>query len=107
MFNEQRGGWVSTIQDTSPPPYPCLDKKEIFGITAAVIIAISASAAAATAAGYAMARTVQSGTKLDQLSVGLADAINVQTSASTQLKGGLMILNQHLHLVEEQISVLY
>jgi hypothetical protein len=27
--------------------------------------------------------------------------------ASAQLKGGLMILNQHLDLVEEQISVLY
>ena len=70
-----------------------------------MIIVISASAAAATAAGYAMANTVQAGTKLNQLSVDLADAINVQTSASTQLKGGLMILNQHLDLVEEQIPV--
>ena len=70
-----------------------------------MIIVISASAAAATAAGYAMANMVQAGTKLNQLSVDLADAINVQTSASTQLKGGLMILNQHLDLVEEQIPV--
>ena len=60
-----------------------------------------------TAAGYAMARTVQAGTKLNQLSVDLTDAINVQTSASAQLKGGLMILNQRLDLVEEQIGVLY
>jgi hypothetical protein len=37
----------------------------------------------------------------------VTDAINVQTSASAQLKGGLMILNQHLDLVEEQIRVLY
>jgi hypothetical protein len=54
-----------------------------------------------------MANTVQAGTKLNQLSVDLADAINFQTSASAQLKGWLMILNQHLDLVEEQISVLY
>ena len=98
---------MSTIQDTSPPPYPCLDQKEIFGITAAVIIAISASAAAATAAGYAMVSAVQSGTKLNQLSADLADAITVQTSASTKLKGGLMTLNQCLDLAEEQIGVLY
>ena len=72
-----------------------------------MIIAISASAAAATAAGYAMVSAVQSGTKLNQLSADLADAITVQTSASTKLKGGLMILNQRLDLVEEQIGVLY
>ena len=30
-----------------------------------------------------------------------------EAGASAQLKGGLMILNQHLDLVEEQISVLY
>jgi len=30
-----------------------------------------------------------------------------EAGASAQLKGGLMILNQHLNLVEEQISVLY
>ena len=39
-----------------------------------------------------MARTVQAGTKLNQLSVDLADAINVQTSASAQLKGGVQWL---------------
>jgi hypothetical protein len=82
-------------------------QKRDFGITAAMIIAISASAATATAAGLAMAGTVQTGTKLNQLSVEVTDAINIQTSASAQLKGGLMILNQHLDLVEEQISILY
>ena len=72
-----------------------------------MIIAISASAAAATAAGFTMAGTVQTGTKLNQLSVEVTDAINVQTSASAQLKGGLMILNQRFDLVEEQIGILY
>ena len=54
-----------------------------------------------------MVSAVQSGTKLNQLSADLADAITVQTSASTKLKGGLMTLNQCLDLAEEQIGVLY
>jgi hypothetical protein len=84
-----------------------LKSVSMIGITAAIIIAISASAAAATATVYAMASTVQSGTTLNQLSAELTNAITVQTSASTKLKGGLMILNQHLDLAEEQIGVLY
>ena len=36
----------------------------------------------------------------------MADAITVQTSASTKLKGGLMTLNQRLDLAEEQMSQL-
>ena len=98
--------WIPVPVET-PSTLSLFRQKRDFGITAAMIIAISASAAAATAAGYAMARTVQAGTKLNQLSVDLTDAINVQTSASAQLKGGLMILNQRLDLVEEQIGVLY
>ena len=98
--------WIPVPVET-PSTLSLFRQKRDFGITAAVIIAISASAAAATAAGYAMARTVQAGTKLNQLSVDLTDAINVQTSASAQLKGGLMILNQRLDLVDEQIDVLY
>ena len=98
--------WIPVPVET-PSTLSMFRQKRDFGITAAVIIAISASAAAATAAGYAMVSAVQSGTKLNQLSADLADAITVQTSASTKLKGGLMILNQRLDLAEEQIGVLY
>ena len=98
--------WIPVSVET-PSTLSLFRQKRDFGITAAMIIAISASAAAATASGYTMANTVQAGTKLNQLSVEVTDAINVQTSASAQLKGGLMILNQRLNLVEEQISVLY
>ena len=90
--------WIPVSVET-PSTLSLFRQKRDFGITATMIIAISASAAAATASGYTMANTVQAGTKLNQLSVDLADAINVQTSASTQLKGGLMILNQRLDLV--------
>lgn len=98
--------WIPVPVET-PSTLSLFRQKRDFGITAAMIIAISASAAAATAAGYAMVSAVQSGTKLNQLSADLADAITVQTSASTKLKGGLMTLNQRLNLVEEQIGVLY
>ena len=46
-------------------------QKRDFGITATMIIAISASAAAATAVGYTMANTVQAGTKLSFQSIWL------------------------------------
>jgi hypothetical protein len=92
--------WIPVPVET-PSTLSLFRQKRDFGITAAVITAISASAAAATATGLAMTGTVQTGTKLNQLSVELTDAINVQTSASSQLKGGLMILNQRLDLVEE------
>jgi hypothetical protein len=98
--------WIPVPVET-PYTLSLFRQKRDFGITAVVIIAISASAAAATAAGYAMVFTVQSGTKLNQLSADLSDAITVQNSASTKLKGGLMILNQRLDLAEEQIGVLY
>jgi hypothetical protein len=98
--------WVPVPVET-PSTLSLFRQKRDFGITAVVIIAISAGAAAATAAGFPMAGTVQTGTKLNQLSVEVTDAINIQTSASAQSKGGLMILNQCLDLVEEQISVLY
>jgi hypothetical protein len=92
--------WIPVPVET-PSTLSLFRQKRDFGITAAVIIAISASAATATAAGFAMAGTVQTGTKLNQLSVEVTDAINIQTSASAQLKGGLMILNQRLNLVEK------
>ena len=92
--------WIPVPVET-PSTLSLFRQKRDFGTTAAVIIAILAGAAAATAAGYAMANTVQAGTKLNQLSVEVTDAINIQTSASAQLKGGLMILNQRLNLVEK------
>ena len=47
-----------------------------------------------------MATTVQTGTALSQLSATVADAVNLHTSTSAQLKGGLMVANQRLDLVE-------
>ncbi|XP_021008448.1 uncharacterized protein LOC110286466 [Mus caroli] len=82
-------------------------QKRDFGITTAIVVAISVSAVAATAAGVAMATTVQTGTALSQLSATVADAVNLHTSASAQLKGRLMVANQRLDLVEERLDILF
>jgi hypothetical protein len=37
----------------------------------------------------------------------VADAVNLNTSASAQLKGGLMVVNQRLDLVEERLDILF
>lgn len=54
-----------------------------------------------------MALTIQTSTTLNQLSSETADAINIQMSTNAQLKGGLMVVNQHLDLVEEKIDILF
>lgn len=82
-------------------------QKRDFGITVAVVVAMAAAAAAATATGVAMAATVQTGTALSQLSAAVADAVDLHTSARAQLKGGLMVVNQRLDLVEERLDILF
>ena len=81
-------------------------QKRDFGITAAVVVAMAASAAAATAAGIAMATSVQSSTTVEQLSSSVAEAIDQHSVLSAQLKGGLMIVNQRIDLVEERLEIL-
>ena len=81
--------WVPVPVDT-PSTLSLFRQKRDFGITAAIVVANSVSAIAATAAGIAMATTVQTDTALNQLSATVADAVNFHTSASFQLKGGLV-----------------
>jgi hypothetical protein len=69
-------------------------QKQDFGITAAM------------AAGFAMATSVQSSTTIEQLSSSVANVIDQHSVLSAQLKGGLMIVNQRIDLVEERLEVL-
>ena len=101
--------WVSVPMET-PSTLSLFRQKRDFSITAAVVVVISAAAIAATAAGIAMATTVKTDTALNQLSATVADAVNLHTSASAQLKGlkgGLMVANQRLDLVEERLDILF
>ena len=98
--------WVPVPVDT-PSTLSLFRQKRDFGITAAVVVVISAAAIAATAAGIAMATIVQTDTAPNQLSATVADAVNFHTSASAQLKGGLMTVNQRFDLVEERLEILF
>ena len=69
--------WVSVPMET-PSTLSLFRQKRDFGITAAIVVAISVSAIVATAAGIAMATTVQTDTALNQLSATVADAVNLE-----------------------------
>ncbi|XP_052033949.1 endogenous retrovirus group K member 13-1 Env polyprotein-like [Apodemus sylvaticus] len=90
-----------------PSTLSLLRQKRDFGITAAIVVAISVSAVDATTAGIAMVTKVHTDRALNQLSAKVADAVNVHTSASVQLKGGITISNQCLDLVEERLNILF
>lgn len=82
-------------------------QKRDFGITAAIVTAISLSAVGATAAAIAMSHTIQTAHTLNNLSSSVARALDEQTAVNAQLKGGLMVVNQRIDLVQEQIDVLW
>lgn len=71
-----------------------------FGITAAIITAISLAVAGAVTAAVAMEHTVQTASTLNDLFASVAAALDTQASVSSQLKGGLMIVNQRIDLVQ-------
>ena len=54
-----------------------------------------------------MTHTVQTVQTLNNLSALVAQALDAQTGLDSQLKGGLMVLNQRIDLVQEQIDVLW
>lgn len=79
--------------------------KRDFGITATVVVAVAA-AAAATAA-IAMTQTVATATALNNLSTATAQALSTQSTINSHLRGGIMILNQRIDLVQDQVNVLW
>lgn len=65
------------------------------------------AAVSATVAGIAMSTTVQTAATLNNLSATVSQALDAQTSLNAQLKGGLMVLNQRIDLVQEQVDILW
>ncbi|KAL6081465.1 hypothetical protein STEG23_038407 [Scotinomys teguina] len=76
-------------------------------MTAAVITAISVAAIGAMTAAIAMSHTVQTAQTLNNLSATVSQALDVQTGINGQLKGGLMIVNQRIDLMQEQIDIIW
>nr|XP_051691593.1 uncharacterized protein LOC127488070 [Oryctolagus cuniculus] len=78
-----------------------------FGVTAAIITAISIAAVGATTDAIALTGTVQAANTLNNLTASVAAALDTQTSLNAHIKGGLMIVNQCVDLVQEQVDTLW
>ncbi|XP_069915329.1 endogenous retrovirus group K member 25 Env polyprotein-like [Oryctolagus cuniculus] len=76
-------------------------------VTAAIITAISVAAVGATTAAIALTGTVQTANTLNNLMASVAAALDTQTSLNVHIKGGLMIVNQRVDLVQEQVDTLW
>lgn len=72
--------------------------KRDFGITAAIIAAIAAAA---------MVTSVTTAQTLNDLSSQTAEALTMQGNINAHLRGGIMILNQRVDLIQDQIDVLW
>ena len=84
-------------------------QKRDFGITAAIvaIIATAAVGASLTVSSLALQGQVATAQHLNNLSASVSEAIDVQASVNSRLKGGLMIVNQRIDLVQEQLEILW
>ena len=54
-----------------------------------------------------MSHTVQTAATLNNLSSNVAHALDTQAGLNAQLRGGLMVVNQRIDLVQEQIDTLW
>lgn len=98
--------WVPMLVD-APNTMSLMRHKRDFSITAAVITAVALAATGATVAAVAMSHTVQTAQTLNNLSASVAQALEAQTGIDGQLKGGLMVVNQQIDLVQEHLDVLW
>lgn len=81
--------------------------KRDFGFTAFVTAIIAAVAASATAAGFALAQSIQSAEVINQLSERVATALQTQADINAHLHFGILSLNQQMALVQKQIDNFY
>lgn len=98
--------WVPVPVD-APNTMTLFREKRDFGATAAIVLLISISAVAATAAGIALDTSIKSATELNNLAESVSSALDHQSTLDGKLKGGIMVLNQRVDLVEEQLDVLW
>ena len=64
------------------------------------------SATAAMAAAISLTSVVQTAVAVNNLSAGVAEALDVQGNINSQLKAGILLLNQRVDLVQEEVDVL-
>ncbi|XP_057355427.1 uncharacterized protein LOC130683210 [Manis pentadactyla] len=98
--------WVPVPVD-APNSMTLFREKRDFGITAAIVTIMSVAAVAATAAAIALDTSIKTATELNNLAESVSSALDRQSTLDGKLKGGIMVLNQQVDLVEEQIDVLW
>lgn len=98
--------WLPWPVDT-PTALTLYRQKRDFGITAALIAAITVALAASATAAVALSTTVQTATALNNISAATAQALQNQAHINSHLKGGLMVLNQRVDLVQDQVDTLW
>uniref|UniRef100_A0A8C7ALD5 Retroviral envelope protein GP41-like domain-containing protein n=1 Tax=Neovison vison TaxID=452646 RepID=A0A8C7ALD5_NEOVI len=81
-------------------------KKRDFGITAAIVTALSISTAAAMAAAVSLAAAIPTAEAVNTLAEGTAAALQTQTQINAHLQAGILIVNQRVDLVQEQVDIL-
>jgi hypothetical protein len=72
----------------------------------AIVTAIAISATTAMAAAISLISVVQTAPAVNNLSAGVAEALDVQGNINSQLKAGILLLNQRVDLVQEEVDVL-
>ncbi|ERE71779.1 Retroviral envelope protein containing protein [Cricetulus griseus] len=75
-----------------------------FVITAALVTAITLSAAAATTAAVAMAAQVQTSETINDIVEKMATTLTTLKSIDGHLKSGILIVNQRVDLLQEQVD---
>lgn len=98
--------WLPVPVD-APNAMTLFRQRRDFGISAAIVTAISLAAVGATTVAIAMSQSVQNAQALNNISANVAHALDVQAGINAQLKGGLMVVNQRIDLVQEQIDTLW
>ncbi|KAL6094350.1 hypothetical protein STEG23_026895 [Scotinomys teguina] len=98
---------LPSVPVEAPSSLTLFRQKRDFGITAGIIAAITAAAVGATTAAIAMSHLVQTAHVLNNLSQATTEALDKVSSINNQLKGGLMIVNQRIDLIQEQIDTLW
>ena len=89
------------------PIFNLIRHKRDFGITAAIITAIVASAVAATTVAIAMTNQVQTAEAVNNIVEQTVTALTTQEEFNAYLASGLLIANQRINLVQEQVEELY
>uniref|UniRef100_UPI00402BAF84 uncharacterized protein LOC143313659 n=1 Tax=Arvicanthis niloticus TaxID=61156 RepID=UPI00402BAF84 len=101
--------FVSIPVEADPETFPTtslLRHKRDFGITAAIITAITISAATAVIAGTGMVNKVTAATVVNQISEKTSEALTTLQKVDAYLASGILLVNQRVDLLQAHVEQL-